>query len=176
MTNGEARSGSHDIVFDEQELTGITKLLEEASSTLISWATSEQSDSVRRQQLRRQAYSEACKILERIYHQTHKYGLYVRLNIPEEPEGIRTRRLDRNAYGLIEISTGEKLEPGESLLLKHKSETWNVRVPYPGERNVYYGDFRRTLEVADIARILASGGSLDLIDEAQATSAESTNM
>jgi len=78
---------------------------------------------------------------------------------------------------LVEISTGERLKPGESLLLKHKSETLNVRVPYPGERNVYYDDFGRTLEVADIARVLAPGDSLDLIDEVRANSSpEAANM
>src|SRR5438552_1218993 len=113
----EGRIPQHEL--DDQE--DLTAGLEEAIDLLRSWAFSEHSDSVRRQELRRREYSNACRTLEKIYQQAYLRGLYIRLNIPEESEEIRTKRLGRNAYDLIEISTGESLKPGESFLLKRKT-------------------------------------------------------
>ena len=138
--------------------------LDEVTFLLRGWAISESSDSVHRQQLRKREYSQACQILEGVYYRSSKAGLFIRLSIPKDSEEIRTKQMDRNAYDLVEVRQLGAIKPGESLLLKDKKETWNVRVPYPGEWNVYYGDFRRTLEVADIARTLRdNGGRLDFV-------------
>src|SRR3989344_5784673 len=161
MANGdEEKLGSYGLVH-EKSLSDVASQLDEASYLLNSWATSEQSDSVRHQELRKREYAQACGLLKEVYADVFKTGKQLRLTMPAEGEVVRARSLSRNAYDLYEVGYGGDLEPGQSMILKTHQSLMNTD---QRASNVYFGDYRKYLEVADIARILGEGGSLELVD------------
>ncbi|GEM_PF-6150688 len=157
--------GPHGLAREESQIE-IAARLGEASSLLRAWANSEQSDSVQRQELRKSEYAQACRLLQEAHGDTFRAGKQIRITLPNDGKAVTTRSLERNAYDLYEAGHGDDLEPGQSVTFKTQQSLMNM---HQRATNVYFGDYRHYFEVADIARILERGGSLDLID---ATSAE----
>ncbi len=76
-------------------------------------------------------------------------------------EPVETKRISKGVYGFMDISSGDDLAPGDSIVLKHQSDLINYRAR---ARNVYLGESGRDMEIADIARALATGGSIELVE------------
>ncbi|MDP9211766.1 MAG: hypothetical protein M3N59_00630 [bacterium] len=114
--------------------------------------------------MRKGNYARACETLEELVGRSRQAGHAMRLTIGEEP--VEDKRISKGPYDFLSVDSGEEIAPGESILLKSVQELLQVQ---QRTRTVYLGDYRRTLEVADIAQVLGSGGKLELVEaEAQA--------
>ncbi len=146
----------------ERTLAEVERDLEEAAFLLKAWASSEQSDSVRRQELRKREYAQACRLLKQVFADTYRSGKVIRLTISEDSQPVRTQTMRRNSYDFYERGRGGDLEPGQPIILKTHKGLMDLE---HRATNVYFGDYRRYLEVADIGRALNSGARLELVDQ-----------
>ncbi len=170
MTDGEAITGSPETVVDTEKLERINALLEDAKTELFLWAANEDSDSVSIQRQRVIGYARACELLGTIWGDLARTDKEMSLSIPSEGEAFKSHRFGKNPYDFIYVEPGEDVEAGQSVLLKNKQVLSFVA---NGERasHWYFGSPACYFEVADIAKILASGGSLELADTIQPESA-----
>lgn len=152
---------SHEQESDDQKLEELNSRLEQARDLLTSWVGSEDSDSVARRNLRIREYADACSMLQQIWRDTYGTDISLGLTMPAEGEPFRGHYFSKNAYDFIEKHVGRELEPAETVILKSHEEHTNM---LQRATNVYFGDYKRYFEVADIGRILSAGGTLDLID------------
>lgn len=129
---------------------------------LRTWAASEKSDSVRRQEQRGLEYSQACDLLDRIVTDIARRNQELLVTLSSESQPVRLKSLNKGAYDFISVDDHNRsLQPSESFALKIRSTLRDVS---NGPTGVYFGDYRGELEVADIARILTQGGSLEVVD------------
>ena len=126
-----------------------------------TWYRSKDSDSVSMQELRKREYARACDLLRLIVGTSRYVNHKLVATAAEDGELLDTRDLTRHTYGGVTVERGRQpLQPGESFDLKdERTLTYHLR----RVSNVYFGHYTAYLEAADIAKLLANGGKLELV-------------
>jgi hypothetical protein len=155
----EQSAGKLEILPEDKEkaMEAAARNVDEISFLLASWYRSRDSDSVRQQAQRKSDYTQACDRLRLVVGAAKNLGVDVSLSLPEDSEAVTTRSIRKGAYDSMEVNSRGVLSPGETILLKHETTLTSYirRI-----NNVYFGDYRRDMEVADIAEALGKGGVL----------------
>lgn len=129
----------------------------EVTFLLKAWHESSDSDSVRRQELRKREYDQACQKLSLVVGASKKVGLEINITLPDNCEPLTTLSISKGAYDFKQVHPSGKLAPGEALHLNSETRL----VDYRNKRTlVYFGNRRQYLEVAGIAEVLGNGGAL----------------
>ena len=159
----EVRSSAE--IVPEDMVAALEKLqsdVSEASFLLTSWYTSQDSDSVSRQNLRKTEYGQACGRLRAAVGAARQVGNEIRVVVAEDSEPAGTHTMSKNAYDFVEVGSSLRgeIEPGGSFALKTEKTLTNyiARVSH-----VYFGGYSYYLEAADIAEILGKGGRLEVV-------------